>query len=373
LGDREGPARFDRNDQSIVDDRCLSAPSGDARLSRRRLLVGAGAAATVLGLRPNRSLAAAPSWFDVPFGAWVAGDMPRAYPIGAGRTLWVTNDSFLGGTSGGSSLRGTSFVRNAAFVELSQRLAVAHQPDQPFLGHDGDPLDRWWWFHGGVVVGDALLVFVTEMVRTGPKGWAINFVYDTTWVATIATSGGRVRDLRPAPNSGTRPVYGFSVASDDRWTYLFGNSALYGDGTTENFVARVPLGKLLTAPTYWDGTGWSVDPDAAVSIHTSGTYAYRLHVFRHGRRWLATCKADEFYGDELHVLEAAQPTGPWTVIARQVLPTVTGDDRTCTYDVQATPTSSGRLRVWWSNNAFAESDVRADPARYRPRMMSLDV
>jgi hypothetical protein len=72
------------------------------------------------------------------------------------------------------------------------------------------------------------------------------------------------------------------------------------------------------------------------------------------------------------VLEASQPTGPWKVIARQALPTVTGDDRTCTYDVQAA-SSAGRLRLWWSNNAFAEADVRADPSRYRPRTTAIEV
>ena len=98
-----------------------------------------------------------------------------------------------------------------------------------------------------------------------------------------------------------------------------------------------------------------------------------LHVDADGERWLATCKVDEFFGDEVHVLEASGPTGPWRVISRLPMPTVTGDERTCTYDAQARADPTGAVRLWWSNNAFTEADVRADPSRYRPRTMLLEV
>lgn len=346
----------------------------DPASTRRRFLVGAAVTALGVTAIPSRGRAAAErTWFDAPFGAWVAGDMPRAYEIGGGRTMWVTNDSYLTRRPDASGLDDASFVRNAAFAEMAQRLTVMHQPDRPFLARESNPLDEWWWFHGGVTVADRLHCFVTAMRRTGPRGWAINFAYEQTWIATFSTSDWRLTDLRAAPNAGTRPVYGFAVASDARHTYLFGNTAQYGDGTTENFVARVPLGRVFEAPTYWDGVRWSPDAGDAVSFHTAGDYAYRLHVFRHGRRWLATCKVDEFFGTEVHVLEASQPTGPWRVISRLTVPTVTGDERTCTYDAQALPDRSGAVRLWWSNNAFTEADVRADPSRYRPRTMLLDI
>lgn len=344
------------------------------RLTRRRFLAGAGAFAIAAGASADlASGMAGRTWFDAPFGPWVAGDMPRAYDIGGGRAMWVTNDSYLTRRPASSSLRGATFVRNAAFVELSRRLAVMHQPDRPFLAREGDPLDEWWWFHGGVTDNSKLHCFVTAMRRTGPLGWAINFAYDETWIATISTHDWKVTDLRPAPNSGTQPVYGFAVANDARHTYLFGNHALYGAGTTENFVARVPLGRVDQPPVYWDGSQWSSHAGDAISIHTAGAYAYRMHVFRHGSRWLATCKVDEFYGEEVHILEAGQPTGPWTVVSRLSVPTVTGDDRTCTYDAQARTDPSGGVQLWWSNNAFTEADVRADPSRYRPRMTSLAI
>jgi hypothetical protein len=348
-------------------------------LSRRRLLATGGAAAAAAILSPFTQTVQAWSqpvqgrWFDTRFGPWMAGDIPHAYDIGGGRTLWITNDSFLARDGAVTDLDNTTFVRNAAFTERNGRVGLIHPVNQPFLAHQGSRFDRWWWFHGGITVDDNLHCFVTEMQRTGPPGWAINFEYASTWIATLSTRNGTVTNLRPAPDSGTRPVYGFAVVSDGRWTYLFGNNALYGAGTTDNFVARVPYGEVDDQPTYWDGSQWSSDAATARSIHTGGAWANRLHVFRHGQRWLATCKHDEFYGTDLRVLEAPSPTGPWKVIHRRTITTATGDSRTCTYDVQARTQADGMLQVWWSNNAYAEAEVRANPALYRPTAITLAV
>jgi hypothetical protein len=311
-------------------------------------------------------------WFDTRFGSWVAGDIPHAYDIGNERTLWVTNDSFLaeGAVSG---LDGAAFVRNAAFTERDGKVGLIHTPTEAFLPHQGNQFAKWWWFHGGITVGNELHCFVSEMKRTGPLGWAINFIYNDTWIATISTRDGTVTRLRPAPNRSTRPLYGFSVASDINWTYLYGNNAQYGDGTTENFIARVPYGKVDALPEYWTGARWSKNSVDARSIHTGASYANRLYVFRHGRRWLATYKNDEFWGTEINILEAVGPTGPWTVIKRHPTPTASGDNRTCTYDCHARPLTDGRLHLWWSNNAFTEADVRKNPALYRPSTTVIDI
>jgi hypothetical protein len=341
-------------------------------LTRRRFLIGAGVAAAAAMTAPAVVSAQRPHqeflgrWFDQRFGAWVAGDVPHAYDLGGGRTLWVTNDSYLSNDPAVEHVADATFVRNAAFTERLGRLGLVHDPTSAFLPHDGNHFDQWWWFHGGMRVDDRLRVFVSRMRRTGALGWAINFEYAETWLATFSALTGSLVDLRPAPDASTRPMYGFSVASDDWWTYLFGNNVMYGDGTTETRVARVPRGELDRAPSYWNGSRWVADRNAARAVHVGGSYANRLHVLYHDGRWLATCKYDEFFGSEIHVLEAPGPTGPWRVVLRRSIPTVTGDDRTCTYDAMARFRPDGRLHLWWSNNAYAEADVRADPSCYRP-------
>jgi hypothetical protein len=372
--------------EHVVDERVVQK-----HISRRKLLVGAGGVLALCTLpRPPRasaepvarvpgratgsgdaSRATTARWFDQRFGSWVAGDVPRAYDIGAGRTLWVTNDSYLASKSSVTELRDATFVRNAAFTERGDRLGLVHADTEPFLPNDANKFDAWWWFHGAVTVGEELHTFVTRMKRTGSLGWAINFVYDETWIATISTRNGKVTNLRPAPNKSTKPVYGFSVASDVDWTYLFGNHALYGVNTLDTYVARVPFGQVDDAPTYWNGTRWTIDSSSAASIHHGGEWAHRLHVFRHGGRWLAACKHDEFFGDELRIFEAPGPTGPWKEIRRQKIPSLTGNDRSCTYDVQARSRPDDSVEVWWSNNAYAEADLRGHANLYRPSRVVL--
>jgi hypothetical protein len=369
----------------------------DELISRRKLLVGAGGALGLVTLaRPLRATAdpvegstagsagprlartestrpTATRWFDQRFGSWVAGDVPRAYDIGSGRTLWVTNDSYLSPIPSVTEVRDATFVRNAAFTERGNRLGLVHNEGEAFLPNEASKFDAWWWFHGAVTVEDELHAFVTRMKRVGTLGWAINFVYDETWIATISTRNGKITDLRPAPNRGTKPVYGFSVASDANWTYLFGSNALYGVDTLNTYVARVPFGQVDDAPTYWDGSLWVGEQRNAASIHHGGEWAHRLHVFRHGDRWLAACKHDEFFGNELLIYEAPGPTGPWKEIHRQRIASLTGDDRTCTYDVQARSRPAGAVEMWWSNNAYAEADLAGHANLYRPSRIVLQI
>ena len=270
--------------------------------------------------------------FRSPIGQWQAGDIPHPYALPDGTTIWVLNDSFLS-TSPDGPIRSTSlFVRNAAFVENRNSELSLLESRHSYLTHGEELSDRWWWFHGGHVHGRCLDVVTTEMLRTGPLGWGLNFEPTSTWITTIESQTRRFLRMQPAPNSGVNPVYGFSVASDYNYTYLYGNNHLYGRDTTENRVARVPRGRLLATPTYWNGETWTTDPSTAISVLSHGTYACRLYVFRHGTRWLATAKEDEFYGTDVLLFEAPKPTGPWSIIQRFTPPTKTGDTQTCTYD-----------------------------------------
>lgn len=324
-------------------------------------------------LPPSVSSHLAQQAFAQPIGAWQAGDIPHAYPLPDDRVLWLLNDSFLSDSPNGRIDASSTFVRNAAIVQSGSAMELIDTGRRSFAA-DGESLyDRWWWFHGGEIDGSLLHVVTTEMTRTGEPGWAINFEPTSTWITTIAWRTMSILRMRPAMAGAVEPVYGFSVASDDQWTYLFGNDHLYGRGTTENRVARVPRGKLLERPTYWDGASWADDPSAAVSVLTSGTYACRLNVIRAGSRWIGTSKDDEFFGTHATIWTADQPTGPWTALREIPIDTKTGDDRTCTYDVMARRLDDGRLLVWWSNNAYEEALTRNDPSVYRPTFTIVDV
>ena len=92
-----------------------------------------------------------------------------------------------------------------------------------------------------------------------------------TWLGTYDATTLARRDFRPAPASGTNPIYGYAVASDDTHTYLFGNSFdqnLADDGGFFGgphsgqlmYLARVGRGDLTATPLYWTGASWSGSP-----------------------------------------------------------------------------------------------------------------
>ena len=75
------------------------------------------------------------------------------------------------------------------------------------------------------------------------------------------------RRCAAGPRSGPG-LYGWSVASDDQYTYLYGHCyRQFGFGflghdacTAQVSVARLPLGDLGADLQYWDGSGWAPSP-----------------------------------------------------------------------------------------------------------------
>jgi hypothetical protein len=314
--------------------------------------------------------------FGAPIGDWQAGDVPQAYPLPDGRVLWLLNDSFVDASG---AHPGATFLRNVAILQTARCFQALTGPP----ADDGtatsflsafEVKDRgWWWPHGGVVEGDVLRVFFTAMEQTGPPGWAVAWRPKAVAIASYDWRTLRLVDLRLAPDPAVTPAYGFSVASDDDWTYLYGSADRLdfgqpGSDSTQVFVARVRRGQVLTAPAYWNGTGWTPDRSAAVPVSTGTGWAHRLRVYHLGDRWVGVVKEDEWFGDRIVVLEAPEPQGPWTVTQQLRVPSLTGDGATVTYEAGLVPTvlDGDRVVLQWSNNAIDAGDVFADPSRYRP-------
>lgn len=118
-----------------------------------------------------------------PIGAWLAGDIPHAHPLPNGRIMWLLNDSFIATDSTGD-IAASRFVRNTAISQDRSTFALLESSGS-FQSAGETTLDRWWWFHGGVVNGANLLVVTTEMVRIAPISWSINFEPRSTWITTI--------------------------------------------------------------------------------------------------------------------------------------------------------------------------------------------
>jgi hypothetical protein len=130
------------------------------------------------------------------------------------------------------------------------------------------------------------------------------------------------RDSSPA-------LYGFSVTSDDEWTYLyaqchrqFGFDTVVGVASHDLScaprvtVARVPKGRVLDQPAYWDGMTWQPDAARAVTvISTDGRIANATQVEWTGASFVAVNKIDDWWGHEVIFARSVGPTGPFVQFA----------------------------------------------------------
>ncbi len=333
------------------------------------------------------------AFFARPVGTVHGFDEPRTYALGDGRTLWVLQDAFTDETGRATSFAHMGYANSMVLIQEGdcftslRRGTVEHAV--AFEHGTGDiTFDRYFWPAGGAVSDGVLQMFWMEMVRDqmeiGPlDGIALHPV--ATWLATYDVTTMQRLTFAPAPNPGVAPVYGYHVAQQDGWAYLFGNSflqnlALEGGvehgphSATRNYLARVPAGRLDTAPAYWDGVGWSDDPAAAVPISSRHWIENLMLPVPLDGRWVSATKTDGFLGSTVTVDVAPDPWGPWTTVA--TVPAVPRGDPTDVVTYHATVLShldpSGRAIICLSQVPM-ELGATDAPPRYRPRFFTVDL
>jgi hypothetical protein len=171
-------------------------------------------------------------------------------------------------------------------------------------------------------------VFLAEMFERG-RTYLSHVEPTSTVVAILDARTLEVVSLASATN-GSADLYGWSIASDDDWTYLyaqchrqFGYDPFFGgaighdrDCVAKVTVARIPVAQPFAAPTYWTGAGWSARSALSTPVfETVGRIANPTDVVHRSNRWLAVTKVADWWGDTILVESAPRPVGPWETIA----------------------------------------------------------
>jgi hypothetical protein len=351
------------------------------------VVVGAdGSVRTPAGCAANGSAAALDRFFAARLGPVMGADYQHVVQLGKGRALWVFQDMFIDPPGTANTLTQSRFVHNAALLQEGNCFTLVHRgaADTPtsFEPGTGEVANQsWFWPMGGERVGKTVQMFWVQMVRDGHMphapdglGWHPAGTYLATYDAATLTR----RSFVAAPNAGTTPVYGYAVASDTTHTYLFGNTFeqnLEREGGflaqrhsgTAMYLARVPLGRLTSAPEYWTGDGWSPDPAASTPFDQQYWVENPMQPRFLGGEWVASVKVDGYWGSDLVVEVANHPWGPWTVVDRRTLAPRGGDPLMNTYQAHLLPwLVSGQLVVTVSQNARdMPRDAFPHPARYR--------
>jgi hypothetical protein len=322
------------------------------------------------------------------FGPLVGADGQHVIRIGPRRHLWLFSDAYLDYTNRARNLHETQRVGNLAALQAGRCFRLIRRGTRTRSasfepGYAGMTPDRNFWPLGGHAQGGRVHVFWAEMQRdeVPPPGDGIYRHPVRTWLATYDARTLRRLRLRPAPNDGVFPQYGFAVASDATHTYLFGNSNLlnltYEGGfyngphsATRMYLARVPRGRLGRPPVYRTARGWSTNPRAAVPFSARFWAENTMQPRFLNGRWVAVTKRDGFWGTRTIVEIAPRPWGPWRVVSRRIVRPFRGFDEMNNYQPIILPYRGprGGLIIAMSQNARNWLDAVEDFSMYRPQV-----
>jgi hypothetical protein len=351
----------------------------------------AGYVTTDLGCAAGTSASALDAFFAERLGPVIGEDYQHVVDLGGNRFLWLFQDTFVdqGGTA--ARLDQAAFVHNAAMVQDGScfTLYTRGAPDAPtsFEAGTGErSLRYWFWPMGGETVDGRVYQYWVRMVKDGYEpgpGDGLGWHPESVWLSIYDSSTLARLWFGPAADPGVAPIYGYVVASDDSYTYLFGNTfeqnlgreGGYANGPhsgTQTYLARVPRGEFSTRPEYRTADGWSGDPAAAAPVSSRYWVENPMQPRYLGGQWVAATKVDGYWGEELSIDVASDPWGPWTNVERKGLLPRDGDPAMNTYHAHLMPwLHNGALVVSVSQNARdMVRDAYPHPVRYRPRFFS---
>ena len=369
-----------------------AAPPEDAALvvspwADKTSITGAGYVATDVGCASGTSAASLDAFFRDRVGPAIGFDYQHVYALGGRRYLWVFQDTFLDYSGVATNLGQSVFAHNTAMIQDGSCFTLYHRgsiaaPTSFEPGTGGNPVAKWFWPMGGQTFDGRLYMFWAQMERDGydPKGAdGLGWHPVRTWLAVYDAQSLKRLAFQPAANSGTYPIYGYAVDSDDSYTYLFGNTfeqnlqreGGYANGPhsgTLMFLARVARGDLGAAPEYWSNDAWTADAALATPISQRYWAENPMQPRYLNGQWVAATKVDGYWGDELVIDVANDPWGPWATVEDRGLAPRGGDPSMNTYHAYLMPwLSGGSLVVSASNNARnMYRDAWPNPSRYRP-------
>ena len=346
-----------------------------------------GYVGTSLGCASGTGPSSLDAFFAVRAGPLLGADYQHVVALGNGKYVWFFQDAFIDPGGSATRLDQAHFAHNVALLQDGACFTLLHRgtaasPKSFESGNGEQALKKWFWPMGGETFNGVVSLFWVEMVKdpynpTAPDG--LGWHPARTWLATYKASNLQRLSFGLAPNSSARPVYGYAVASDASYTYLFGNTfeqnlvreGGYWNGphsATAMYLARVPLGQLGRAPEYRTADGWSPDPAAAVPFTQRFFVEYPMQPRFLGGQWVSVAKVDGYWGSNLIVEVANQPWGPWTTTELRGIAPRGGDPKMNTYHAHLMPwrTGNGSLVVTISQNARQMvRDAYPHPERYR--------
>ena len=313
------------------------------------------------------------------------GDYQRVVALPDGRSLWTFQDAYVRNKAGRAVL-----IHNAAMLQTGRcfellRGGTADAPRSWLLSDETEQFRRWYWPLGAAITSDGQIgIFVAEMRERG-SGYLRHTEPVATWLATVDADSLEITDLQPAADA-SASLYGWSVTSDESWTYLYAfcyrqfgwdplpfapdTSAHDLQCSSELHVGRVPVGRLDQAPTYWSGSSWSVDPADAIPVMADFERSINpAEIHWNGELFIAVTKVGDWWGRTIHIDVAPTAHGPWRAVDELEVTPVCDGCNTYYASLVPSPASESGLVVGVSTNSWDG----AHSSHYAPTFLSVDV
>ena len=282
---------------------------------------------------PGRDAAALDTMFFAEPGGVIGADYQRAFALPDGRVFWTFQDAAV--RIGGGEI---AIVHNIAVLQDETCITVHYggsraDPRSLFFADRTERFRRWFWPMDATLAADGTVaVFVAEMEERGDD-YLTHTVPVGTWMASFDPTTDAVVDERRAAN-GSADLYGWSVTSDDEWTYLYAQcyrqfgfdeysfvAAFDRSCATEVTVARIPRGQVSMPPAYWDGATWQPDPGRAVAIIDERDRRINANQFEWtGDGFVSVNLEGDWWGDTILLSRSEHPAGPFVEYQRVPAP-----------------------------------------------------
>ena len=371
-----------------------------------------------------------PAWnaFFNRTSGWTGGDIGSSIDLGAGRTLWLFGDSWIGPVRDNRHAEGTIMVRNAMAVHPSPPEAGTPpafdsptfawsrprfaEPQPQWLGPANaprrfeSPFDKTWYWPMGdglVVLGtygsQRLILFAIAIGPSGAKDgtWDFRTVGGVICVINNFTDEPSRWNIRQIDNPhvgvdprADAPTSSVKQPSTDLWAsaavftpwsdtiqpsttmvHLFGTRDA-GAGGRQLLHARASM-QSVEDPSTWEfrtKDGWSRNSADAAPIADGFPTEFTIRYLEiDGRGVWVAIHSEPMFGHHIQARTALRPEGPWSAPKNiYLVPEVEADKRLITYAHKAHPLLSprGELLVSYIVNSSDFGQVMGDASLYRP-------
>src|SRR4051812_27765450 len=310
-------------------------------------------------------------------------------PLPTGNTLFIYQDAFLArdAHSEVGSLAKARFKHNAAVLLDGAGCVVRTvSGSRSFLGDSRTrPLSRWFWAMGGDVGADGRLhIMIVEMRNPRRTGAALGAAPVATWHAIVDPQTLAVVSFRRATDASAE-LFGWSVASDDTFTYLYAHCyRQFVPGTLLGHdpqcaglvsVARVPKGHFESQLEYFDGSEWVADRNGAAPLSFPGERVINpVSVQFLDGHFIAASKEGDWWGSTIYIDTAPTAVGPWTTATTLVPPNKCEQCNTYFASLMPWRGPAGELLIALSNNAWDMRQVAyPNPWIYGPSFLAVTI